>query len=159
MTLIRPANRQYIQLLAAQFNRDADWARYVTKRLKHRNTLELVAEKNGQLIGFILVRVVQRGGKEPNGRLLTWLRHWCRLSPSPDTILQPIQLGLVEELCLVPVKDDEVAAELMQQATAWLASQMITECRVTVPMHDNISQQKYRQLGFTPAQFSVRKYV
>ncbi len=86
--------------------RNADWAAYVSQRLKRPNGVILVAELNGELVGFVDLRVAGKGrpaAASNEGMLRRLLRGWRRNATADQSALvEPSSSGVIDDIYVVP---------------------------------------------------------
>ena len=118
MTVIRPATPKDLPQLADLVRREADWVRTVSAKLRRSDTQILVAEQDDHLVGFINVRVVQRGQRATDGWLKRMVRRLLRPSGAePDSILQPMRFGFIEDVYVAPaLRNQGIATALFRKA-------------------------------------------
>lgn len=160
MAIIRPATLHDLPQLRALLGRKAERARDIAIRLERAHTAILVAENEGRLVGYIEMRVVRRGRRERDG----WLRRLaCRLlnrpRSDPDAIMQPMRIGVIEHVSVPSTSNKDITTALVQSGIRWLQSQEIFEVQTTVPLDDEAPQSFYRELGFEPMRYLVRKML
>jgi ribosomal protein S18 acetylase RimI-like enzyme len=159
MMIIRCATQLDLFPLADLTQREADWLNYIAAKRTRSDTRVEVAEQDGSVVGFVLVRVIQRGRQIQD----SWLKNTVRkllncAEPKADSILQPIRIGFVEELFVYPgLRDQNVATALLESAIQWLLQQHVDELQTEISPDDAAAQDFFCKIGFETSQFLVRK--
>jgi len=159
MMIIRSATQLDLPQLADLTRREADWLNYIAAKQARSDSRIEVAEQDGYVVGFVTVRVIQRGRQIQDGWLRNTVRKLLNCSgPKADTILQPIRIGFVEELFVDPaLRDQNVATALVESAIQWLQQQHVDELQTEISPDDMASQDFFCKLGFEISQFLVCK--
>ena len=159
MTPIRPVTPQDLPQLAKLVQREGSWVKYISDKVRHRDTEMLVASEDGQLVGFIDFRVVQRGRQaEPRRHAIA---RWFRPHRAePDAILQPLRFGLIEELYVAPARRKQGwGRALVESCVHSLQKQAVSEIQTAIYLNNHSSLDFFHKLGFEASKFLLRKRV
>ena len=142
-----------------QLNPEADWKEYVSARLRRSNAEILVAEKDGALVGYIDVRVIQHGLNGTGGRLKAALRKVVRpLRKGTGSIVQPRRFGFTEDIYVDPsVRGQLVATKLKESSFRWFKKRNVGEIEGLIAIGNEASRNLNRKLGFETVRVLVRK--
>ncbi len=159
MTPIRPITQQDLPQLAKLVQREGSWVKYISDKVRRCDTEMLVASQDGQLVGFIDFRVVQRGRQaEPRRHAIA---RWFRSQRAePDAILQPLRFGLIEELYVAPARRKQGwGRALVESGVHSLQKQAVSEIQTAIYLNNQSSLDFFHKLGFEASKFLLRKRV
>jgi GNAT superfamily N-acetyltransferase len=136
-----------------------DWTGYVAARLRRSNAGILVAEDDGDLVGYIDIRVVRPGASSTRGRLKAVLRtladSFGRECPS---IISPRQRGVIDDIYVVPaLRCQGVGTGLLQASLQWFEQQDVSDIEAAIAVGNGASQNYFGKAGFEPVAVLVRK--
>jgi ribosomal protein S18 acetylase RimI-like enzyme len=161
MTTIRCATQHDIPHLAELIARDADWVESGSTKLKVDDTEIRVAEQDGYLVGFIVMRVIQRGQCVADGRLKrigNRLRHFP--IPRPDSIVQPIRLGFIENVFVTSgLRRQGIGTALVQSCNQWLQRLPVDEMQTAVGSDRVAARDFFGRLGFEPIRVLMKRRI
>lgn len=159
MTIIRSATQHDIPHLAELIARDAVRVKSGSTELKVDDTEIGVAEHDGHPVGFIVMRVIQRGQCVADGWLNTIgsrLHHFS--NPNPDSIVQPIRIGFIEDIYVQPsLRRRSVGFELFKSSLGWFEERDINLLEAAIWIGNEASHNFFLKLGFTPKKLMIRK--
>jgi ribosomal protein S18 acetylase RimI-like enzyme len=111
----------YQELLANSFELQIgiDWSRYVLSIMKNRSAVLLVAEQNGQLVGYVEAWIFLRGVYGIKSNIRSMARRF--IFPTQE---QPERFGVMEHVYVLPeFRKGNVAQNLFLGASNWLRDQ------------------------------------
>ena len=151
--LIRSAASDELPRLAGVTGRDAAWTRRTVKRLQQPTSAVFVAEERGEVAGFVTLRIIRRG-HPAGGRPKRLLNGLFRSRAGPDSIIQPLCFGFLDDVHVCPAfQKREVTRALVLAGLEWLRSRQVTEVHRMTAAGDEESEGLLGSLGFEPMRF------
>ena len=141
---------------------NADWAAYVSQRLQRLNCVILVGELNGELVGFVDLRIANKGrpaAASSEGRLRRLLLGWRRKAAADQAALvEPSSAGVINDIYVVPeCRHRGIATELLRQGVAWLEDRHVSEIEAAIWAGNEASLAFFNKAGFEKARVLVRR--
>lgn len=140
---------------------DVDWDEYVSAKLDAPRSAILVAEKDGDLVGYIDIRIARQGILAATSRFKAIARLVLRLWRNyPTSILQPRRYGFIEDIYVVDsLRNRPVGAggRLIKSSFDWFEQQQVSHIECTCAMPNQIAQKFVRKFGFEPTRVLMRK--
>ncbi len=141
---------------------NADWAAYISQRLKRPNGVILVAELNGELVGFVDLRIAGKGrpaAASNEGRLRRLLLGWRRKATADQSALvEPSSAGVIDDIYVVPqCRNRGIATDLLRRGVAWLEDRQVSEIEAAIWAGNEASLAFFNKAGFEKARVLVRR--
>lgn len=158
-----------------QVKPNADWSSYVAARLCGSNTTILVADRGGELLGYIDIRIRQQGPALERSRLKASLRRLLnrlrKVQPSvlgdkrysfkaQPSVLGDRRYGFIEDIYVTPRLRRTGAAvfnRLFQHGMAWLGQRGAGEVEGVISASNEAVLDLAQKLGFQRVRVVVRK--
>lgn len=138
-----------------------DWTRYVAQRLRRRNAQMLVAEKDGNLVGYIDFRVAQQGWTASNKGLMTWARRLKHIfTKEPVSIFQARRYGFIEDIYVDPsvrLTAIGLGVKLFNRSLQWFENQGVREVEGAISVGNHTSHKFFQRMGCQPIKYLMRK--
>ncbi len=139
----------------------ADWHEYIAARLRRPHAAILVAERNGEIVGYIDIRIAQqgvpprrRGLKAATRRLLN------RARKTQPSVLGYRRYGFIEDVYVAPSSRRTgagIALKLHESAERWFEQRHAGHVEGTVATSNAEVLELARKLGFRPVRVLIRK--
>ncbi len=141
---------------------NADWAAYVSQRLQRPNGVILVGELNGELVGFVDLRISGKGrpaAPSNQGMLRRLLRGWRRTATADQAALvEPSSAGVIDDIYVVPeCRHRGIATDLLRRGVAWLEDRHVSEIEAAIWAGNEASLAFFDKAGFEKARVLVRR--
>jgi len=156
---IRPARPQELSELSSLASQPPAWVRYVLRLQTRQEIAVFVAESEGQLAGFIVVRVTGQGVPKDGSRFSRALSRLLYVrDPGSQMILQPTRLGVIDYIYVAPVlRRQSIGGGLARRGIKWLDSQSVDDIRVTMHPDDENGRRFFEELSFEPLHYLVSR--
>ena len=142
-------------------NPKADWVKYVSARLRRRDAEVLVADKDGTLVGYIDIRIIQQGTTSMAGWLKTALRRLAHpFQNDVAPVLLPRRYGFIEDIYVTPSLRNSpvgVGVRLWRSSLPWFELQRVSDIECSIAARNDASQTFSRKLGFKTAAVLLSK--
>ncbi len=140
---------------------NADWSAYVGQRLQRPNCVILVGELNGELVGFVDLRIANKGrpAASSEGRLRRLLLGWRRKAAADQAALvEPSSAGVIDDIYVVPeCRHRGIATDLLRRGVAWLEDRHVSEIEAAIWAGNEASLAFFDKAGFEKARVLVRR--
>ena len=176
MITIRPASQPDIPRLAdlvrqhveyqlqldshLTLNPKADWVNYVTARLNRKDAELLVADKDGTIIGYTDIRIVQQRTTSIAGRLKVALRRVLHpFRREPPSILEPRRYGFIDDIYVDPSMRNSpvgVGVSLYRSSLSWFKLQQVNHIEGSIAALNEGTQTIAQKFGFKTVAMLVR---
>ena len=140
---------------------NVDWDEYVSAKLDAPASTILVAEKDGNLVGYIDIRIAQQGVLAATSRFKAIarvvLRFWRRY---PTLILQPRRYGFIDDVYVADSLRNRpvgVGVRLIKSSFDWFEQQQVSHIEGACAMQNQLIQSLLPKFGFEPISVLVRK--
>lgn len=140
---------EFAQALAQyyQLDPDFDWVRSLHRKLTRDDKAIFVAEKSGEVVGFIEVRIVHYPATQRR-RFLPG-RSWRRRQSDRSVPLKPISWGVIEGCFVVQsLRRSGTGTALVDKAMQWFARSSIARVELGVLANNDEAQTFWQRLGF-----------
>lgn len=135
------------------------WLRYVDAKLHHRDRPMLVLEQDGQLLGYVELRMLSPGDRfliGPLWSLARYLRWRFTFAHGVRTI--PQRIGVIEDIYLLPTcRKVGYGAMLLQASLAWFQQRQAVSVHASIWRSNTISLQFFQKHGFSVKEQIMRK--
>ena len=142
-------------------NPKADWVKYVYARLQRRDAEVLVADKDGTLVGYIDIRIIQQGATSMAGRLKTALRRLANpFHNDVAPVFLPRRYGFIEDIYVAPSLRNSpvgVGVRLWRSSLPWFELKRVSHIECSIAARNGASQTFLRKLGFKTAAVLLSK--
>jgi len=139
-----------------ELNVDEDWSRYFTGMLRSDGIHVLVAELDGEVVGFVVGRVNQTGRSDLVHKVGKFVRKALRQLP-PD-IVKSRRVGVVEEIYVDPdIRGVAVAYDLVDELMTWFKLQGLAAIEGHMWARNQTQLRLAKYMGFEPIRIMVRK--
>lgn len=140
---------------------DVDWDEYVSAKLDTPASTILVAEKDGDLLGYVDIRIARQGVLPATSRLKAIARVVLRLWRNyPTLILQPRRYGYLEDIFVVDSVRRQpvgVGIKLFNSSLEWFKQQGVDHVEGTISTSNELAQRVAKKAGFEPIRVLIRK--
>lgn len=144
-----------------QVEPNADWNAYVAARLRRSNAVILVADRDGELLGYIDIRIRQQGFAPERSRLKTSFRRLLdRLRKAQPSVLGHRRYAFIEDIYVTPRlrrTGVEVFNRLFQHGMEWSRQRDVGEVEGVISASNGAVLDLAEKLGFQRARVMVRK--
>ncbi len=139
----------------------ADWHSYIAARLRRTNAAILVAERSGEIAGFIDIRIAQQGVPPRRRGLRAAARRLLdRASKTQPSVLGYRRYGFIEDVYVAPSSRRTgagVALKLHESAEKWFEQRQVMQMEGTVATSNAEVLELVRKLGYQPVRVLIRK--
>lgn len=146
-----------------QIDPNADWNAYVAARLRRSNAAILVADGNGELLGYMDIRIRLQGLDPERSRLKASLRHFLnRLRKTQPSVLGYRRYGFIEDIYVTPRLHKTGAGvfkRLFQHGMEWCGQRGAGEVEGVITASNGTVLDLAQKLGFQCVRVSVRKQL
>jgi ribosomal protein S18 acetylase RimI-like enzyme len=170
--IIRPASGEDLPRLAALFRQEItyqrqispfldfsphfDYLRFLQAKLRNPHERLFVAERNAQLLGYIVVRVIQA----PNHRFpRNILRHFFSENSTPAFVRAP-NTGCIEDCYVEPQsRRQRVGSALLKEGLGWFGAQGVRRIELAVFAGNGDGIAFWEKQGFVSSRFLMTKEI
>ncbi|MFC1996047.1 GNAT family N-acetyltransferase [Chloroflexota bacterium] len=156
---IRQGYGQDLTQLASLTSRGENWVKTRSNQTIRNKTQFLVAEQDGNLVGFIQYRFVNRGINKDNCGLKRRAKHYLGFNRNDaDTIIQPLRYSLIQEIYVHPAQHKQaILGALIDGSTESSTNQQLDELQVEVLPGDEAKITLLQAVGFRKTRVIIRK--
>ncbi len=129
-----------------------DWGRFVLEKLDRPKPRDIfVADRNGYIVGYVAIRIIDEGKRRQAPRVLNFTRRILGLPSKPSVRLyQPRRFGLVDDIFVEPSLrrlGNAIARRLMERSLTWFEAHGVQEIQGHIWYQNKDSLDFYRKLG------------
>ena len=128
--------------------------------LSDTDSCVVVALVGGELAGFGVVRINERGGSPQPGRLRQHVKTMLgRGLVDADSILRPLRYGVLAQLGVAQsARDEGIGSALISRGNLWLRERSVRHVLATTPAQNDPGRRDLlRSLGFEPFRYVVSR--
>jgi ribosomal protein S18 acetylase RimI-like enzyme len=131
-----------------------DWRRFAQAKLENLHERVLVAEGDGQLMGYIDVRVIYAS----RYRFLRSIARRLLLRDIAPIIAQPGDIGRIEDCYVEPqVRRQGIGSALVKDGLSWLQAQKVRRIELAVTAANGDGMAFWKRHGFSPFRLLMSK--
>jgi len=144
-----------------QLNSDIDWSAFVSARLVRSEAEILVADKNGYLVGYIDIRVVNQGRSISNIGLMKWVRMLKHIfTRVPVSVFKARRYGFIDDIFVDASLQSTAAGigvKLFNSSLVWFESRGVREVEAVISAGNNNALKFSQSMGGQLVKYSMRK--
>ncbi len=151
---------EYHQQLARYYEilPDFDWFAYVEGKLKDRNRLTLVAERDDGIAGFIVVKIMDYQSTGQYKSILQKIR--CYVKKTISLPIKPVRWGFIEGCYVIPsLRRQGIGSQLVSSAMKWFQSKQISRIELSLAVNNKEGETFWEKSGFETFRLSLSKDV